>query len=51
MKKDLANSEVVLGKRLKEVRLAIRKGDVPETDFGNLKATPKLGVFGFRADQ
>lgn len=41
--------EVIIGKRLKELKLSIRKGEVPEMDFGNLKATPKLGVFDFRA--
>lgn len=41
--------EVVRGKRLKVLKLAIREGDVPEIDFGNLKATAQLGVFDFRA--
>lgn len=41
--------EVVRGKRLKELKLAILEADVPEIDFGNLKATPQLGVFDFRA--
>ncbi len=41
--------EVVRGKRLKALKLAILEGDVPEIDFGNLKATPQLGVFDFRA--
>jgi len=33
--------EVVRGKRVKVLKLAIREGDVPEIDFGNLKATPQ----------
>lgn len=41
--------EVLKGKRLKDIKLAIRDAGVPEIDFGNLKATPQLGVFDFRA--
>jgi hypothetical protein len=41
--------EVLKGKRLKELKSAIKKMDVPETDFGNISRTPRLGVFDFRA--
>jgi hypothetical protein len=41
--------EVVVGNRLKTLKLAIQERGVPEIDFGNLKVTPKLGVFDFRA--
>lgn len=41
--------EVVSGNRLKVLKLAILQGGVPESDFGNLKTTPQLGVFDFRA--
>lgn len=44
------NGYVVLsGKRLKIIKLAIQALDVPETDFGNIKKAPQLGVFDFRA--
>ena len=48
---ELAKSgyEVVKGKRLQALKLAIHATGVPETDFGNLSATPQLGVFDFRA--
>ena len=36
--------EVVKGKRLQELKLAIRTAGVPETDFGNLASTPQLAV-------
>lgn len=41
--------EVLKGKRLKDIKLAIQETDVPEIDFGNIKMTPQLGVFDFRA--
>ena len=41
--------EVLKGKRLKDIKLAIQGADVPEIDFGNIKMTPQLGVFDFRA--
>jgi hypothetical protein len=40
---------VLSGKRLKELKLAIQAADVPETDFGNIKKAPQLGIFDFRA--
>lgn len=41
--------EVVRGKRLQELKLAIQREGVPEADFGNLAATPQLAIFDFRA--
>ena len=41
--------KVLKGKRLKNIKLAIQGADVPEIDFGNIKMTPQLGVFDFRA--
>ena len=41
--------EVLKGKRLKDIKLSIQEADVPEIDFGNIKMTPQLGVFDFRA--
>lgn len=41
--------EVVRGKRLQELKLAIHAVGVPEADFGNLAATPQLAIFDFRA--
>ena len=41
--------EVLKGKRLKELKLAIKEAGVREIDFANLKTTPQLGVFDFRA--
>ncbi len=41
--------EVLKGKRLKALKLAIQGLDVPETDFGNISKAPQLGVFDFRA--
>jgi len=41
--------EVLRGKRLQELKLAIRGMGVPEADFGNLAATPQLAIFDFRA--
>lgn len=40
--------EVLKGKRLKDIKLAIQGADVPEIDFGSIKMTPQLGVFDFR---
>lgn len=40
---------IISGNRLRELKLAIQALGVPETDFGNLKSTPQLGVFDFRA--
>ena len=41
--------EVIKGQRLRTLKTAILNLDVPETDFGNIKKTPQLGVFDFRA--
>lgn len=41
--------EVIRGKRLQALKLGISASDVPETDFGNIKKSPQLGVFPFRA--
>lgn len=41
--------EVLKGNRLKLLKLAIQKLDVPETDFGNIAKTPQLGVLDFKA--
>ncbi len=41
--------EVVVGKRLKELKLAIEGLDDRETDFAMIKKTARLGVFDFRA--
>ncbi|MFC1601633.1 DNA-binding protein [Candidatus Sumerlaeota bacterium] len=41
--------EVLKGKRLKELKLAVSALDVPETAFGNIARSPQLGVFDFRA--
>lgn len=41
--------EVIRGKRLQELKLRISEAEVPEIDFGNLKVTPQLGAFSFRA--
>lgn len=41
--------EVLSGKRLKALKLAIADTDVPETDFGNIRKSPQLGIFDFRA--
>lgn len=44
------NGYVVLrGKRLKDLKLAIRALDVHETDFVDISKVPQLGVFDFRA--
>lgn len=41
--------EVVGGKRLKDLKLAIQGMDDPEMDFGMIKKAARLGVFDFRA--
>lgn len=41
--------EVIRGNRLRGLKLRISEAEVPEIDFGNLKVTPQLGVFPFRA--
>lgn len=41
--------EVLKGKRLKTLKLAIQAMDVPETDFGNISKSPQLGILDFRA--
>jgi hypothetical protein len=40
--------EVLKGRRLKELKLAIHELDVHETDFVNILKTPQLGIFDFR---
>jgi hypothetical protein len=40
--------EVLRGKRLRDLKLAIQAMDVDETDFVNIKA-PMIGIFDFRA--
>lgn len=41
--------EILKGNRLKKLKIAISRLDVPETDFGNITKAPQLGVFDFRA--
>lgn len=41
--------EVLKGKRLKALKLALQEQNVPETDFGNIARSPQLGIFDFRA--
>ncbi len=41
--------ENIKGNRLKSLKLSISAKDVPETEFGNIKKAPQLGVFDFRA--
>lgn len=41
--------EVIVGNRLKTLKLAIHGMDDPETDFGIIKKIARLGVFDFRA--
>lgn len=41
--------EVISGKRLSSLKLAISSIDVDETDFANIKKSPVLGIFDFRA--
>jgi hypothetical protein len=40
---------VLKGKRLKSFKEAISTADVPEDIFGNIKQTPQLSIFPFRA--
>ena len=40
---------VLRGNRLKQFKLSISAQDVHETDFVNIKKTPQLGIFDFRA--
>jgi hypothetical protein len=41
--------EILRGKPFSELKSVLGKLDVPEIDFGNIKRTPQLGVFPFRA--
>jgi hypothetical protein len=41
--------EVISGNRLKALKLAIQSSDHPETDFGMIARTARLGVLDFRA--
>ena len=41
--------EVLKGKRLQGLKLAIQGLDDPETDFGNISKAPQLAAFDFRA--
>ena len=41
--------DIVRGKRLKELKNVLQSLEVTEIDFGNLKSTPVLSVFDFRA--
>jgi hypothetical protein len=41
--------EILRGKPLSELKLVLGRLDVPEINFGNIKRTPQLGVFPFRA--
>lgn len=41
--------EIIVGKRLKELKNEIFLSDDPETDFGIIKKTARLGVFDFRS--
>jgi hypothetical protein len=41
--------EVISGNRLKSLKLAIQEMDDPETDFGIIAKTARLGVLDFRA--
>lgn len=41
--------EVLKGNRLKNLKLSVSESDVPETNFGNIKMAPQLGIFDFRA--
>ncbi len=41
--------EVLKGNRLKALKLAIGRLDVPETEFGNISRASQLGVLDFRA--
>jgi len=41
--------EVLRGKSLQDIKKILESLDVPEIDFGNIKKTPQLGIFDFRA--
>jgi hypothetical protein len=41
--------EVLRGKALQDLKLALKAMDVDETDFVNITRAPQLGVFSFRA--
>ena len=41
--------EIVKGKRLKSLKLAIKSSSVPEIYFGNITKSPQLAIFDFRA--
>lgn len=41
--------EVIRGKRLQDLKLAIQTLDVPEADFGNIAKAPQLGILQFRS--
>ena len=41
--------EVLRGKSLNDMKLAIKEQDVTEINFGNIKMVPQLGIFDFRA--
>ncbi len=41
--------EILRGKPLSDLKLALGELNVPEINFGNIKRTPKLSVFPFRA--
>jgi hypothetical protein len=41
--------EVLRGKALESLKKVIFETDVPEIDFGNIKRSPQLGLFDFRA--
>jgi hypothetical protein len=41
--------EVLRGKSLRDIKKILESLDVPEIDFGNIKKTPPLGIFDFRA--
>ncbi len=41
--------EVLRGKALHELKLAISEADVPEMYFGDIRKAPSLGVFDFRS--
>jgi hypothetical protein len=41
--------EVLRGKALALLKKSISEADVPEIDFGNIKMSPQLGIFDFRA--
>jgi hypothetical protein len=40
--------EIVKGKRLKSLKIAIKSSDVPEIYFGNITKSPQLAIFDFR---